>query len=83
MGGWVWPNKSLLTNEKSGGGRGRGGGGGELDGVCIVLAVIKDAKCQLSIQFVCPNIVCPSQIYTPIDPRWEAIDIKSSLQMNE
>lgn len=58
MGGWVWPNKSLLTNEKSGGGR----GGGELEGVCIVLAVSKDAKCQLSIQLVCPNIVCPSQI---------------------
>ena len=82
MGWWVWPNKSLLTNEKSGGGRGRGGGQ-ELEGVCIVLAVIKDAKRQLSIQFVCPNIVCPSQIYTPIDPRWEAIDIKSSLQMND
>lgn len=62
MGGLVWPNKSLLTNEKSGGGRGRGGGGLELDGVCIVLAVSKDAKCQLSIQLVCPNIVCPSQI---------------------
>lgn len=61
MGGWVWPNKSLLTNEKSGGGRGRGGGV-ELEGVCIVLAVSKDAKCQLSIQLVCPNIVCPSQI---------------------
>ena len=60
MGGWVWPNKSLLTNEKSGGGR--GGGGVELEGVCIVLAVSKDAKCQLSIQLVCPNIVCPSQI---------------------
>lgn len=60
MGGWVWPNKSLLTNEKSGGGRGREGV--ELDGVCIVLAVSKDAKCQLSIQLVCPNIVCPSQI---------------------
>lgn len=59
MGGWVWPNKSLLTNEKSGGGRERGV---ELDGVCIVLAVSKDAKCQLSIQLVCPNIVCPSQI---------------------
>lgn len=39
-----------------------GGGGVELDGVCIVLAVSKDAKCQLSIQLVCPNIVCPSQI---------------------
>lgn len=65
MGGWVWPNKSLLTNEKSGGGRGRGG---ELDGVCIVLAVSKDAKCQLSIQFVCPNIVCPSQIIRQLIP---------------
>lgn len=41
---------------------GGGGGGLELDGVCIVLAVSKDAKCQLSIQLVCPNIVCPSQI---------------------
>ena len=39
-----------------------GGGRVELDGVCIVLAVNKDAKCQLSIQLVCPNIVCPSQI---------------------
>ena len=41
---------------------GGGGGGVELEGVCIVLAVSKDANCQLSIQLVCPNIVCPSQI---------------------
>lgn len=41
---------------------GGGGGGVELEDVCIVLAVSKDAKCQLSIQLVCPNIVCPSQI---------------------
>lgn len=47
---------------------GGGGGGGELDGVCIVLAVSKDAKCQLSIQFVCPNIVCPSQIIRQLIP---------------
>lgn len=64
---WVWPNKSLLTNEKGGGGR-RRGAGGELDGLCIVLAVSKDAKCQLSIQFVCPNIVCQSQIIRRLIP---------------
>ena len=41
-------------------------GGVELDGVCIVLAVSKDAKCQLSL--VCPNIVCPSQIICQLIP---------------
>ena len=54
-------NKSLLTNEK-----GRGweeGGGGVLEGLCIVLAVSKDAKCQLSMQFVCPNIVFQVKLY--------------------
>lgn len=39
-----------------------------LEGLCIVLAVSKDAKCQLSMQFVCLNIVFPSQIIRQLIP---------------